>query len=235
MSEGVGRLLAVVIVVVLIAVTAYLTRRSVRRDQHLKPKIPEGSAPSVTPKAAKPYWLIALAGLAVICAWSLSKYKSPEQIELEREAANREYLRQKAIVDDVRSLVDASRSLGIQDVELRGRALVWDISVNAARVRNNRSEVYDMLPHALQAAQYSNCVHYSFSHSSYSFGGGCRTSYHIAVAYWPEKRAAGMVTVTGPDPPSWIGLSESRGLIDRLRRADYEAIADYIEALRRVQ
>jgi hypothetical protein len=181
----------------------------------------------------------------------LSKYKSPEQIELEREAANREYLRQKAIVDDVRSLVDASRSLGIQDVELRGRALVWDISVNAARVRNNRSEVYDMLPHALQAgpadsaitvfllntddAQYSNCVHYSFSHSSYSFGGGCRTSYHIAVAYWPEKRAAGMVTVTGPDPPSWIGLSESRGLIDRLRRADYEAIADYIEALRRVQ
>lgn len=110
------------------------------------------------------------------------------------------------VINDVRGLVDACRQLGDPGpVTLRGKALVWYMSNDSECVVN------DMLPSDLKA------------------GGVRPQDFDVAIAYWPEKTAVGMVTVTGDAPPSTRPVRQQ----SEMGAGPFKRIAAWIAALPR--
>jgi len=167
----------------------------------------------------------AVASVVILCVFGLWQFRKTQETvqETARERIRHQelYARQKAIVDDVRSLVDTCTSTGKQTPSgwrpmLHGKAIVWNMSSDAP------SPVYDMLPSTLQADLSDSPVTVFmvidarrdllgwYVEKKRSAGGEELTpqitgkrAYHqsrttIVVAYWPEKKAVGVVSVTGP-------------------------------------
>ena len=144
--------------------------------------------------------------------------------------AYNETVAQRAIVRDVRDLVERCRSCG-DEVILVGKALVWDIR------SNSRSRAYGKLPASLKAKSGDSPITVfmvigkkDVQVGTYSVSGepAYRQCMEIAVAYWPAKRPAGFCSVASAEPRS------SRRVEHRPEHGDpSRSIARWIEELRR--
>jgi hypothetical protein len=137
------------------------------------------------------------------------------------------------VIDEVRGLVEPCKQLGDTGrVTVRGKALVWYMS------NDSESVVNDMLPSDLKAGWSDQKITvfmivntrdvevgtYSVSHQA-----AMQQVYDVAIAYWPEKEAAGMVTVTGGAPPSTRPVRQE----SEMGPGPFKEIADWIAALPR--
>jgi len=128
-------------------------------------------------------------------------------------ARDRDWPRRRAIVYDVKHLVDACKSIGeSSSIKVRGKALVWDLG------RDTLSDASFAVPRELRPDSSANLFHsladgpttvfmivgparqiqvgnYSISNSP-----AYKEYVDVAVAYWPEKAAVGMVSVLSAEP-----------------------------------
>ena len=115
-----------------------------------------------------------------------------------------EEIAQEEIVKDVRGLISDCRDAG-SNVRIRGKILVWDIR------GNKPSGAYTKLPRSLRAESTDKLITvfmvigkrneqvgtYSISNQP-----AYRQYLDIAVAYWPERKPAGFLSVVSAEPPS---------------------------------
>lgn len=197
-------------------------------------------------------------GIALLCAYGLWQYGSQPQSKVYESKASevrreQDYARQKAIVDDVKPLIEACEAINLRydwgnerkpELELRGKALVWDISSDEQSTAQRR------LPSRLQATSADSPITvfmvFRKRMTMVTYDGGralAHRFYDIAVAYWPEKEAGGMFHVAGPDPPRILTLpvdpfrsdAELNALNRDLDIYPSEALADFIAALSRAK
>jgi hypothetical protein len=118
--------------------------------------------------------------------------------------SHRETERQRAIVNDVRHLPENCGSRhGSEAIKIHGRVLVWEIK------SNHRSGVHRKIPGHLKEYSSSDQVtvfmimgERDVKVGTYSISGqpAYRRYLDICVAYWPEKKIAGMGSVVSQEP-----------------------------------
>lgn len=133
-----------------------------------------------------------IVGIAIFAAisWAITTHQETEK--------------QRAIVNDVRHLVEACKSMGNSEpITIRGKALVWNMN------SNSRSSVHDILPTELKASSHDNTITVfmvlgkrDVKVGTYSISGqpGYQQFIDVCVAYWPEKKAIGMGSVVSKQP-----------------------------------
>lgn len=121
-------------------------------------------------------------------------------------SSHQETERQKAIVNEVKHLVAVCKTNQSSDaIEVHGQALVWDMAANS------RSNAYSRVPPDLKASSADGRVtvfmimgERDVKVGTYSISGqpAYRRYVDICVAYWPEKKVAGMGSVVSQAPRS---------------------------------
>lgn len=153
--------------------------------------------------------------LVLFCVWQWLSNKSPDEVKRESDRHSQELDLQRSIVHEVRTLIDTDRSMGTQIGKLRGKALIGDLT----GTRDSPSDAQDLLPRSLQASSSDspitifmlvNTRHEASGEYEGRHDPAYQTWDDIAVAYWPEKRAGGMVSVAGSAPLSKRAISVSR-------------------------
>jgi hypothetical protein len=118
--------------------------------------------------------------------------------------SHKETVAQRAIVNEVRGLVDACRNSG-DAVTIAGKVLVWDMRADS------RSGAHGMLPGTLKAASIDRPITVFMvmgqrdeKVGTYSISGqpAYRQYMDVAVAYWPEKKPVGFHSVVSREPRS---------------------------------
>ena len=118
-------------------------------------------------------------------------------------ASHKETKKQRAIVDEVRSLIDNCKKIGDTNISVRGKCLVWDIT------KNDRSGVHGMLYNFMKGCSSDNPLtvfmvlperNVMVGRYSVSNEPAYRQYMDICVVYWPEKKAVGMHSVVSKEP-----------------------------------
>lgn len=124
--------------------------------------------------------------------------------------ASDDQLRQR--VHGVAPLIDTCRAMGESAMLtasgrlLLGDTLIWDVA------SDSRSKADDMLPNSVRRGQGKTTTIFmilparNVAVGTYSVSGevGYSRSVDVAVAYWPQKKARGMVTFSDAPPTSRI-------------------------------
>jgi hypothetical protein len=140
--------------------------------------------------------------------------------------------RQQSIVQEASQVLQSGKALPSNaSIQLRGKALVWDMSAGAC------SGAYGQLPRELRASSSDRPITvfmvtgtreeqvgtYSISRQP-----AYRRYVEIAVAYWPERKAAGKASVVSEEPRSVRPVEHEPEYGD-----PSEPIANYIQSLPR--
>jgi len=111
--------------------------------------------------------------------------------------------RQRAIVNEVRTLIENCKKIKDNPITIRGRCLVWDVATDS------RSYTYYKLPVKLQASSSDSQItvfmvlpernvlvgYYSISRQP-----AYRQYMDVCVVHWPEKKAVGMYSIVSKEP-----------------------------------
>jgi hypothetical protein len=111
--------------------------------------------------------------------------------------------RMRAIVSDVRPLIKDCRKIGDNNISIKGKCLVWDITTDLPSRANGilpkefKSGLSDR-----QVTVFMILPEREVMAGCYSISGepGYRQYMDVCVAYWPEKRAVGMRSIVSKEP-----------------------------------
>jgi hypothetical protein len=120
-------------------------------------------------------------------------------------ASHKETKRQRAIVEEVRPLIEKCKKIGNTDISVRGKCLVWDMATN------DRSDVHGMLYNVMKGSSSDNPLtvfmvlperNVMVGRYSVSDEPAYRQYMDICVVYWPEKKPVGMHSIVSKEPRS---------------------------------
>lgn len=131
-------------------------------------------------------------------------------------SSRREIQRQRAIVNEVRPLIEDCKQLGERPVSVRGKCLVWDIT------KNSRSGAHSLLPRKLRATSSDDEMTIFMvlppreelvGYYSVSGQPAYREYVDVCVVYWPQKKAVGLHSVVSKEPPTRDRFSVVRNMV----------------------